>query len=97
MKKYNKTNKAEIKMAKEKNEDLFHWERQMSKDLNEILDQWCIAGIPIINATTFSAHYIANFVFHSMDPILANHVLMTSISKELLRYEEIDDNEVSMH
>ena len=77
----------------ENNNENFHWERIMASDLDKIYDKWCQQGIPVEVATSFPAFYMVNFVFFHTDPMTANHILMSAISKELIRNRVIEHSE----
>ena len=94
-KKNRSTNKPKkpVTNDRENNDNNFHWEKIMASDLDKVYDKWCQQGIPVELATSFPAFYMVNFVFFTTDPMTANHILMSAISKELIRNRVIDHSE----
>ena len=91
--KKNSSTKKPVTNDRENNDDNFHWEKIMVSDLDKVYDKWCQQGIPVEVATSFPAFYMVNFVFFTTDPMTANHILMSAISKELIRNRVIDHSE----
>jgi hypothetical protein len=86
--------KREIRTNEE--QDLFHWEKLMSDDFNKLIDNWALKGVPIEQATIFSAYYITNFIFSTLESMDANHILSKALSRELLRSKEISRSDITL-
>ncbi len=71
-------------------------ERRMARDLNRLIGTWHKDGLPKEVVVGFSASYIVNFIFDCCTPEEANHLLISTISKELVRYNENEDSETAI-
>ena len=72
--------------------DMLH-ERRMERDLTRLLRSWHRDKLPKSVVVGFSASYMVNFIFDCYTPEDANHLLVTAISRELLKSNEIEDSE----
>ena len=72
--------------------DMLH-ERRMERDLTRLLRSWHKDKLPKSVVFGFSASYMINFIFDCYTPEDANHLLVTAISRELLKSNEIEDSE----
>ena len=70
-----------------------HHERRIAEDLNRVVKKWHDAKLPKDLVVGFSACYIVNFVFDCYAPTDANHLLVSAISREMLKSNEIEDSE----
>ena len=68
-------------------------ERRMARDLNRLMNSWHKDRLPKEVVVGFSASYMVNFIFDCYTPEDANHLLVTAISRELLKSNEIEDSE----
>ena len=72
--------------------DMLH-ERRMERDLTRLLRSWHRDKLPESVVVGFSASYMVNFIFHCYTPEEANHLLISTISKQLLISNEIEHSE----
>ena len=72
--------------------DMLH-ERRMERDLTRLLRSWHKDKLPKSVVVGFSASYMVNFIFDCYTPEEANHLLISTISKQLVRYNEIEHSE----
>ena len=72
--------------------DMLH-ERRMERDLTRLLRSWHRDKLPESVVVGFSASYMVNFIFDCYTPEEANHLLISTISKQLVRYNEIEHSE----
>ena len=72
--------------------DMLH-ERRMARDLTRLLRSWHKDKLPKSVVVGFSASYMVNFIFDCYTPEEANHLLISTISKQLVRYNEIEHSE----
>ena len=72
--------------------DMLH-ERRMARDLTRLLSSWQKDKLPKSVVDGFSACYLVNFIFDCYTPEEANHLLISTISKQLVRYNEIEHSE----
>ena len=92
----NKTElRQEVKtiMKSRKRRMRMHHERRIAEDLNQVVKKWHDAKLPKDVVVGFSACYIVNFVFDCYAPTDANHLLVSAISREMLKWNEIADSE----
>ena len=68
-------------------------ERRMARDLNRLMSSWHKDRLPKEVGVGFSASYMVNFSFDCYPPEEANHLLISTISKQLVRYNEIEHSE----
>ena len=71
-------------------------ERRMARDLTRLLRSWHKDKLPKSVVVGFSASYMVNFIFDCHTPEDANHLLVTAISRELLKSNEIEDSETML-
>ena len=94
-----KMNKTELRqevktiMQARKQRMRMHYEQRIAKDLNRVISQWHDAKLPKEVVVGFSAFYMVNFVFDCYTPTDANHLLVSAISRELLKTDAIEDSE----
>ena len=94
-----KMNKTELRqevttiMEARKRRMRMHHERRIAEDLNRVVKKWHNAKLPKDVVVGFSACYIVNFVFDCYGPTDANHLLVSAISREMLKSNEIEDSE----
>ncbi len=81
-----------IMEAREKRMRMHH-ERRIAEDLNRVISKWHDARLPKDVVVGFSAFYMVNFVFDCYTPSDANHLLVSAISRELVKSNEIEDSE----
>ena len=72
--------------------DMLH-ERRMERDLTRLLRSWHKDKLPKSVVFGFSASYMINFIFDCYTPEDANHLLITTISRELIHSQDIKDSE----
>ena len=72
--------------------DMLH-ERRMERDLTRLLRSWHKDKLPESVVVGFSASYMVNFIFDCHTPEEANHLLISTISKQLLISNEIEHSE----
>ena len=72
--------------------DMLH-ERRMERDLTRLLRSWHKEKLPKSVVVGFSASYMVNFIFDCHTPEEANHLLISTISKQLLISNEIEHSE----
>ena len=68
-------------------------ERLIAEDLSRVIKKWHDARLPKEVVVGFSAFYMVNFVFDCCTPTDANHLLVSAISREMLKSNEIEDSE----
>ena len=72
--------------------DMLH-ERRMARDLTRLLSSWQKDKLPKSVVVGFSAAYMVNFIFDCYTPEEANHLLISTISKQLVISDEIEHSE----
>ena len=72
--------------------DMLH-ERRMARDLTRLLSSWQKDKLPKSVVVGFSAAYMVNFIFDCHTPEEANHLLISTIAKQLVISNEIEDSE----
>ena len=72
--------------------DMLH-ERRMERDLTRLLRSWHKDKLPKSVIVGFSTSYMVNFIFACHTPEEANHLLISTISKQLLISNEIEHSE----
>ena len=70
-----------------------HHERLIAEDLSRVIKKWHDARLPKEVVVGFSAFYMVNFVFDCCTPTDANHLLVSAISREMLKTNAIEDSE----
>ena len=80
-------------LRKHRMETNLRHERRMARDLDRLIGSWHKDRLPKEVVVEFSASYMVNFIFHCTTPEDANHLLVTAISRELLKSNEIEDSE----
>ncbi len=70
-----------------------HHERRIAEDLSRVIKKWHDARLPKEVVVGFSVFYMVNFVFDCCTPTDANHLLVSAISREMLKTNAIDDSE----
>jgi hypothetical protein len=65
----------------------------MARDLNRLIDSWRKDRLPKEVVVEFSASYMVNFIFNCTTPEDANHLLVTTISRELIHTQDIEESE----
>ena len=95
-----KMNKTELRqevittvMEARKQRMRMHHERRIAEDLNRVIKKWHDAKLPKEIVVGFSASYMVNFIFDCYTPEEANHLLISTIAKQLVRYNEIEHSE----
>jgi hypothetical protein len=88
----NRQRNKTIMEAREKRMRMHH-ERRIAEDLNRVISKWHDARLPKDIVVGFSAFYMVNFVFDCYTPTDANHLLVSAISRELLKTDAIEDSE----
>jgi len=68
-------------------------ERRMARDLSRLIGSWHKDRLPKEVVIGFSAFYMVNFIFDCCTPEEANHLLISTISKQLLISNEIEHSE----
>ena len=68
-------------------------ERLIAEDLSRVIKKWHDARLPKEVVVGFSAFYMVNFVFDCCTPTDANHLLVSAISREMLKTNAIEDSE----
>ena len=68
-------------------------ERLIAEDLSRVIKKWHDARLPKEIVVGFSAFYMVNFVFDCCTPTDANHLLVSAISREMLKTNVIEDSE----
>ena len=68
-------------------------ERRMARDLNRLIGSWRKDRLPQEVVVGFSASYMVNFIFDCYTPEEANHLLISTISKQLVISDEIEHSE----
>ena len=72
--------------------DMLH-ERRMERDLTRLFRSWHKDKLPKSVIVGFSAAYMVNFIFDCHTPEEANHLLISTISKQLVISNEIEHSE----
>ena len=80
-------------LRKHRMETNLRHERRMARDLDRLIGSWHKDRLPKEVVVEFSASYMVNFIFNCTTPEDANHLLVTAISRELLKSNEIEDSE----
>ena len=80
-------------LRKHRMETNLRHERRMARDLDRLIGSWHKDRLPKEVVVEFSASYMVNFIFDCYTPEDANHLLVTAISRELLKSNEIEDSE----
>ena len=72
--------------------DMLH-ERRMERDLTRLLRSWHNDKLPKSVVVGFSAAYMVNLIFACHTPEEASHLLISTISKQLVISNEIEHSE----
>ena len=77
-------------LRKHRMETNMRHEQRMSRDLDRLIGSWHKDRLPKEVVVEFSASYMVNFIFHCYTPEEANHLLISTISKQLVISNEIE-------
>ena len=83
MKKLNKKNKHQ---------------ESMGRDLNRVIKGWHRKRIPVEDAVELSIDFIVNFAFYACkEASVANHLIVSAISRELILSGEVNESDTIIH
>ena len=80
-------------LRKHRMETNLRHERRMERDLTRLLRSWHKDKLPKSVIFGFSASYMVNFIFACCTPEEANHLLISTIAKQLVISNEIEHSE----
>ena len=66
----------------------------MAKDLDRVIQGWRRKRIPVEDAVELSIDFMVNFAFYACkEAKVANHLIVSAISRELIHSGEMHDSE----
>ena len=80
-------------LRKHRMETNLRHERRMARDLDRLIGSWHKDRLPKEVVVEFSASYMVNFIFNCTTSEDANHLLVTAISTQLIRSQDIKESE----
>ena len=70
----------------------------MGRDLNRGIKGWHRKRIPVEDAVELSIDFIVNFAFYACkEASVANHLIVSAISRELILSGEVNESDTIIH
>jgi len=70
----------------------------MARDLNSLIKGWHRKRIPVEDAVEISIDFIVNFAFYACkEASVANHLIVSAISRELILSGEVNESDTIIH